>query len=63
MGRFNITGTVRVTIVLAGLVFVITTINGNKHYWGHIVSPLEFRFVKLLLVPIEILVFYLNQRC
>ena len=32
IGGFNITGTVGVTIVLAGLVFVITTINGNKHY-------------------------------
>ncbi len=55
IGGFNITGTVGVTIVLAGLVFVITTINGNKHYWGHIVSPpgVPF-FVKLLLVPIEI---------
>ena len=33
----------------------ITTINGNKHYWGHIVSPpgVPF-FVKLILVPIEI---------
>ena len=55
IGGFNITGTIGVTIVLAGLVFIITTINGNKHYWGHIVSPpgVPF-FVKLLLVPIEI---------
>ena len=55
IGGFNITGTIGVTIVLAGLVFIITTINGNKHYWGHIVSPpgVPF-FVKLILVPIEI---------
>ena len=32
LGGFNITGTIGVTIVLAGLVFIITTINGNKHY-------------------------------
>ena len=55
LGGFNITGTIGVTIVLATTVFVITTINANKHYWGHLVSPPGVPgFVKLIVVPIEI---------
>ena len=56
LGGFNITGTIGVTIVLAFLVFVLTTINGNKHYWTHIVWPPGVpNAIKLILVPIEIL--------
>jgi F-type H+-transporting ATPase subunit a len=56
MGGFNITGTLSITLVLAGLVFIITTINGNAHYWGHIVWPPGVPFaIKFILVPIEIL--------
>ena len=56
MGGFNITGTLSVTLVLAGLVFVITSINGNAHYWGHIVWPPGVPLaIKFILVPIEIL--------
>jgi F-type H+-transporting ATPase subunit a len=54
LGGFNITGTMSVTLVLAGIVFIITTISGNKHYWGHIFWPPGVPFViKLILVPIE----------
>ena len=54
-GGFNITGTMGVTIVLATLVFIITSINGNKHYWGHLVSPPGVPFlVKFIVVPIEL---------
>lgn len=56
LGGFNITGTMGVTIVLAFLVFVVTTISGNKHYWGHLFNPPGVPgFVKLILVPIEVL--------
>jgi F-type H+-transporting ATPase subunit a len=56
MGGFNITGTLSVTLVLAGLVFIITSINGNAHYWGHIVWPPGVPLaIKFILVPIEIL--------
>ena len=56
LGGFNITGTLSITLVLAAIVFIMTTINGNKHYWGHIVWPPGVPFlVKLILVPIEIL--------
>lgn len=56
IGGFNITGTLSVTMVLAAIVFIITTINGNKHYWSHILWPAGVPFpIKIILVPIEIL--------
>jgi F-type H+-transporting ATPase subunit a len=61
LGAFNITGTIGVTIVLATIVFVITTINANKHYWGHLVSPPGVPgFVKLIVVPIELFGIFLK---
>lgn len=54
IGGFNITGTIWITLVLATMVFVITTINGNKHYWGHIFNPPGVPFaIKIILVVIE----------
>jgi len=35
-GGANVTGNIAVTMVLAVVVFVVTNVNGNKHYWGHI---------------------------
>lgn len=35
-GAGNLTGNIAVTMVLAVITFVITNINGNKSYWGHI---------------------------
>lgn len=56
IGGFNVTGTLSVTIVLALIVFIITSFSGNKHYWGHIFSPPGVPlFVKIILVPIEFL--------
>lgn len=55
IGGFNITGTLGITMVLATLVFLITTVSGNKHYWGHILWPSGVPLpVKFILVPIEI---------
>lgn len=54
IGGFNITGTISVTMVLAGLVFILITINGNKHYWAHILAPSGVPLpIKFILVPIE----------
>ena len=39
IGGFNVTGTMGITIVLATLVFLLTNLNGNKHYWGHLFWP------------------------
>lgn len=35
----NVTGNIAVTMVLAVFTFIITTINGNKHYWKEIYNP------------------------
>jgi F-type H+-transporting ATPase subunit a len=37
-GGANVTGNIAVTLVLAAFTFVITTINGNKHYWIDIIN-------------------------
>lgn len=56
IGGFNVTGTLSVTLVLATIVFIITTFSGNKHYWSHILWPAGVPLpIKLILVPIEIL--------
>jgi len=38
-GGANLTGNIAITIVLALLTFVITNINGSKHYWKDIFWP------------------------
>ncbi|MFM9421870.1 MAG: F0F1 ATP synthase subunit A [Bacteroidota bacterium] len=61
LGGFNITGTLSITLVLAGLVFLITSISGNKHYWGHIFWPPGVpAFVKVILVPIEFMSIFIK---
>ncbi len=37
-GGANVTGNITVTLVMAVFTFVITTINGNKHYWIDIIN-------------------------
>jgi F-type H+-transporting ATPase subunit a len=55
LGGFNVTGTLSITLVLATIVFIITSVKGNAHYWGHIFWPPGVPgFVKVILVPIEI---------
>lgn len=54
IGGFNVTGTLAVTAVLALFVLVLTTISGNRHYWGHIFWPPGVPLpIKFILVPIE----------
>lgn len=38
-GGANLTGNIAITMVLAVMTFVITNINGNKHYWKEIFWP------------------------
>ncbi|MFN5921780.1 MAG: F0F1 ATP synthase subunit A [Bacteroidota bacterium] len=55
-GGANVTGNIAVTLVLALFTFAITTINGNKSYWGHIFAPPGVpKALWLLLIPIEII--------
>lgn len=61
IGGFNITGTLGVTMVLATLVFAITTINGNKEYWMHVFAmPGVPKWVLAILTPIEIIGLFLK---
>jgi len=55
-GGSNVTGNLSVTMVLALLAFILTTVNGNKHYWQHILwMPGVPAWVKTILTPVEIL--------
>ncbi len=55
-GGANVTGNIAVTLVLATFTFIITSINGNKSYWGHIFAPPGVpKALWILLVPIEII--------
>ncbi|MCF8464974.1 MAG: F0F1 ATP synthase subunit A [Flavobacteriales bacterium] len=56
IGGFNVTGNIAVTLVLALFTFVVTTINGNKTYWGHIfATPGVPGWLLPLMIPIELL--------
>lgn len=55
-GGANVTGNLAVTMVLAIIAFIITTVNGNKHYWEHIFwMPGVPAWVKTILTPVEFL--------
>lgn len=62
LGGSNVTGNLAVTMVLALITFVVVTINGNKHYWGHILwMPGVPAVIKILiLTPVEILSIFIK---
>lgn len=53
----NITGNIAVTLTLAVITFLVTTFNGNKHYWSHVLwMPGVPAVLKILiLTPVEVL--------
>lgn len=51
----NLTGNISVTFVMATFTFIITTVNGNKNYWGHIFSPPIPKLLYPIMIPIEII--------
>jgi len=56
LGGMNVTGNIAVTLVLALITFIITSINANKAYWMHIVAPPGVPLWLLpIMIPIEIL--------
>lgn len=56
LGGFNVTGNIAVTLVLALFTFIITTVNGNRNYWGHIfATPGVPVWLLPLMIPIEIM--------
>lgn len=54
-GTANVTGNIAFTAVLGVISFVVITLSGNKHYWGHIVNPPVPFGIKFIMVPVEIL--------
>ena len=55
-GGSNVTGNISVTLVLAVIAFLVTNLNGNKHYWEHILwMPGVPAWVKTILTPVELL--------
>ena len=54
-GGANVTGNIAVTMMLALCTFVLTTINGNKNYWGHIFTPHVPWWLYPLMIPVEII--------
>ena len=53
-GGANVTGNVAVTGILALIVFIYVTVNGNKHYWKHIFMPDAPIGLWPMLIPIEL---------
>ena len=51
----NLTGNIAFTLVLSICTLVVTNINGNKHYWGHIFTPHAPKALWPILIPIEII--------
>jgi F-type H+-transporting ATPase subunit a len=54
-GSANVTGNIAFTAVLGVISFLVINLNGNKHYWGHIVNPPVPFGIKFIMVPVEIL--------
>jgi F-type H+-transporting ATPase subunit a len=54
-GTANVTGNIAFTAVLGVISFIVITVSGNKHYWGHIVNPPVPFGIKFIMVPVEIL--------
>ena len=54
-GSANVTGNIAFTAVLGVISFLVITVNGNKHYWGHIINPPVPIGVKFILILVEVL--------
>ncbi|MEY3050673.1 MAG: hypothetical protein RLY31_458 [Bacteroidota bacterium] len=56
LGGSNVTGNLGVTMVLAVITFLVVNLNGNRHYWEHVLwMPGVPAWVKTVLTPVEIL--------
>lgn len=54
-GGANLTGNISVTMMLALCTFVLTTLNGNRNYWGHVFTPHVPWWLYPLMIPVEII--------
>ncbi|MFK7932590.1 MAG: F0F1 ATP synthase subunit A [Saprospiraceae bacterium] len=56
LGGANATGNLAVTMALAIFAFLVVNLNGNKHYWEHILwMPGIPAWVKTIITPVEFL--------
>ena len=53
-GAANVTGNIAVTFVLAFIVLIVVNINGNKHYWKHILTPDVPWWLYPIMIPVEL---------
>lgn len=61
LGGFNIMGTLGVTMVLATVILIMTSMNGKSHYWSHIFWPAGVPLpIKVILVPIEVISIFMK---
>ena len=51
----NLTGNIYFTFVLAFITFIVTTLSGNKEYWGHILTPPVPKALYPIMIPVEII--------
>lgn len=51
----NLTGNIYFTFVLAFITFIVTTLSGNKDYWGHILTPPVPKALYPIMIPVEII--------
>jgi F-type H+-transporting ATPase subunit a len=55
-GAANLTGNIAVTACLAILTFIITNVNGNAGYWGHIFwTPGVPHWMRVIILPVELI--------
>lgn len=54
-GSANLTGCISITACLAILTFLVTNINGSRHYWHHLFYPSVPKFLYPIMVPIEVI--------
>lgn len=54
-GAANVTGNIAFTLVLGVVSFVVVTISGNKHYWGHIFNPPVPAGINIIMIIVEFL--------
>ncbi|HZY80114.1 MAG TPA: F0F1 ATP synthase subunit A [Cyclobacteriaceae bacterium] len=55
-GAANLTGNIAVTACLAILTFIITNVNGNGSYWGHIFwTPGVPHWMRVIILPVELI--------
>lgn len=59
-GGANATGNIAIPLVMAVVILLYVSVNGNKHFWKHIFMPDVPVALYVLIIPIEIVGFFLR---